>query len=175
MIGGFAVTVDWAGPVDRQRHDRMVDVDRPRLGYVASYTDDGVVLSEFGGNPAAGSVASIAVDGGHAIVGDIVLWNTTALQDLAGGTAAALLDDRGLLLPAYGRVGLAFLDDLYRGYGSLIWDANERLHRRPQSHRGPPPLLHEFPQCLRSSSRPKQLIAGRRHRQGPIRAWSRST
>ena len=162
MIGGFAVTVDWAGPVDRQRHDRMVDVDSNRdLGHVASYTDDGVVLSEFGGNPAAGSVASIAVDGGHAIVGDIVLWNTAALQDLAGGTAAALLDDRGLLLAAYRRVGLAFLDDLYGEYAFVIWDANERILIAVRDHIGVRPLFFtSSPQCLRLASRPKQLIAG---------------
>ena len=162
MIGGFAVTVDWAGPVDPQRHDRMVDVDSNRdLGHVASYTDDGVVLSEFGGNPAAGSVASIAVDGGHAIVGDIVLWNTAALQDLAGGTAAALLDDRGLLLAAYRRVGLAFLDDLYGEYAFVIWDANERLLIAVRDHIGVRPLFFtSSPQCLRLASRPKQLIVG---------------
>ena len=128
-MGGLAVAIDWERPVPANLIDRMLALIPHRA---AGGTNRGVfghaILGEARDLRTATSTCTVETAGDLSIVADLRLWDRSGLRSRAGGTAATVgMDDRRLLLEAYLRSGIGFLDDVNGDFAFVIWDAARRL------------------------------------------------
>ncbi len=124
-MGGFAVVIDWDRPVDPHATDPMMAlVPHRATGGTRTHVTPHAVLAEGRTtHQVDGGPWEVATLGPLAIVGDIRLFDTGRLRAAAGGSAATDgLDDRHLLLAAYRRRGIGFLDAVDGDFAFVIWD-----------------------------------------------------
>ena len=159
-MGGFAIEVDWAGPIPAGAADAMMAPVPHRsgagLGRLAFAT---TVMAEGRAQPTWDGEPRIATLGPLAIVGDLRLWSRDGLRSRAGGLQGTRgMDDRLLLLAAYHRTGTEFLDDVDGDFAFVIWDDDERRAVAVRDRFGAKPLFYEAtPTGIRFASEVKQL------------------
>ena len=126
-MGGFAVAVDW------NRQDVGAQIE-PMLALIPHRATHGTATASFA-HAALGEArtepydgpATVTTVGRFSIVGDLRLWDRAGLRSRAGGNAATTgMSDRRLILAAYGRTGIGFLDDVDGDYSFVIWDEERR-------------------------------------------------
>jgi len=128
-MGGFAVIVDWDEPVETTSIDPLLDLIPHRAtGGTRVTTFDHAVLAE---TRTTGETTNdpwdIARLGPLSLVGDVRLIHRTDLQDVAGGRSATQhLTDRELILAAFERQGLDFLDAIDGDYAFVVWNDKQR-------------------------------------------------
>jgi asparagine synthetase B (glutamine-hydrolysing) len=160
-MGGFAVVVDWDRPVQPGEAERMMDLipHRATAGIRTHVTDHAVLAEGRTTHQVDDRPWSIATLGPLAIVGDIRLYDTGRLRAAAGGdTATRGLDDRQILLAAYRRKGIDFLDAVDGDFSFVIWDDAERRVLAVRDRFAVKPIFYEeTPRGIRFGSEAKQL------------------
>ena len=161
LMGGFAAIVDWERPIEPAAIERMLTpIPHRATGGTAHTAFRHAALGEARTEQGDGS-PSVTTRGRFSIVGDLRLWNRQSLESRAGGRGSASgLDDRELLLAAYARTGIGFLDDVDGDFAFVIWD-NER-HRilAVRDRFAVKPLFFEpTPTGVRFATEQKQLLA----------------
>ncbi len=110
---------------------------------------------------AIGEPPVVATLGRFSIVGDVRLWNRGELRARAGGDEATVgLDDRHLILTAYARTGIRFLEDLDGDFAFIIWDDERHRALAVRDRFGAKPLYYERSENgIRFATEVKQLVA----------------
>ena len=160
-MGGLGVVVDWNRSVTPIDLEPMISLIPHRARGRIERTDfDHAVIAEtrLRSIPDPPNVTTV---GDLAIVGDIRLWNRDGLRGRAGGhTATSAMTDRRLLLEAYRRTGIGFLDDVDGDFAFIIWDDEAQRVIAVRDRFGMKPLFFErTPTGMRFASEPKQLAA----------------
>ena len=161
-MGGLAVVIDWERPVTVRELDPMLDLTPHRgAGGTRRVGFDHAALAEsfFAHDIPDDSIVTMV--GPLSIVGDLRLWNRDGLRARAGGaTASKGMDDRRLLLEAYRRTGIDFLDDVDGDFAFIMWDDRARTVTAVRDRFGAKPLFFErTPTGIRLASEIKQLAA----------------
>ena len=160
-MGGFAVDIDWTRPVTTRVVDSMLDLvphrargGSARLGFAHA------ALGEARSGAPEGPL-SVTTTGRFSLVGDLRLWAREGLRSRAGGLAATEgLNDRQLILAAYARTGIGFLDDLDGDFAFVIWDDERQRALAVRDRFGVKPLFFTRTRDrIRIASQPKQLLA----------------
>ncbi|GMQ94767.1 MAG: lasso peptide isopeptide bond-forming cyclase [Acidimicrobiia bacterium] len=128
-MGGFAVIIDWDKPVEANSIDPMLELIPHRAtGGARVHRSEHAVLAETRTTgETAGDGWEIARLGPLTLVGAIRLIRRNDLRNIAGRrSATAHLSDRELILTAYERKGLAFLDAIDGDYAFVIWNDTDR-------------------------------------------------
>ena len=160
-MNGPAVIVDWKHSVAARELDPILDLIPHRAaGGVGRVGFDHAVLAETHVHAATDRPLVTTVSD-LAIVGDLRLWNRDGLRSRAGGgTATTGMSDRRLLLEAYRRTGIGFLDDVDGDFAFVIWDDRESRVIAVRDRFGMKPLFFErTPTGIRIATEIKQLAA----------------
>lgn len=160
-MSGFAAAIDWRDPVNADVVESMLGLVPHRANNGSdrlAFTHAALGEARSEGSPNPSSVSHV---GRFSIVGDLRLWARQGLRARAGGSAAAEgLDDRQLILAAYARTGIGFLDDLDGDFAFVIWDDERHRLLAVRDRFGAKPLFFsQTPTGLRLASEPKQLLA----------------
>jgi len=161
-MGGIAVVIDW------ERSTVFQDLS-PMLALIPHRSAGGVGQGHF--EHAALGEARRATDpsreptittiGYLSIVGALRLWDRAELRSRAGGDRATRdMDDRRLLLEAYRRSGIGFLEAVNGDFAFVIWDSHRQEVLAVEDRFGVKPLFYEQTSTgIRFASEPKQLVA----------------
>ena len=164
-MGGFAVAIDWKRHNVADQIDPMLDLipHRSTEGSATAVFDH-AALGEARTDPHDGPTTVTSL-GRFSIVGDLRLWNRQGLRSRAGGTAATTgMDDRELILAAYCRTGIGFLDDLDGDFAFVIWDEERRRVLAVRDRFAAKPLFyHSTVYGVRFATEIKQLVATASH------------
>ena len=161
-MGGLTVVVDWDRSIDPHELDPMLAVTPHRAtgGTRRMALEHAAMAETFFTQDAPDNPAATTV--GHlSIAGDLRLWNRDGLRARAGGNSVTTgMDDRRLLLTAYQRTGIEFLDDVDGDFAFVIWDDQEQRVLAVRDRFGAKPLFFErTPRGIRFASEVKQLVA----------------
>ena len=159
-MGGFAAIVDWERPIEPAAIERLLAPIPHRAPWGTARTVFRcAALGEARSGPGDGS-PSVTTCGRFSIVGDLRLWDRQSLESRAGGRESASgLDDRGLLLAAYARTGIGFLDDVDGDFAFVIWDDARQRILAVRDRFAVEPLFFELtPTGIRLATEQKQLL-----------------
>ena len=160
-MGGLAVVVNWDRSVAPHELDPMLGLTPHRAtGGTRRAAFEHAAMAETFFTQDAPDHPAVTTVGHLSIVGDLRLWDRDGLKARAGGgSVTAGLDDRRLLLAAYQRTGIGFLDDVDGDFAFVIWDNQERSVLAVRDRFGVKPLFFErTPSGIRFASEVKQLI-----------------
>lgn len=161
-MGGLAALIDWDRRMNMASVDPMLALIPHRGTAGASRASfDHAALAETHTQPRGAPDPVVTIVDRLAIVGDIRLWSRDGLVGRAGGnTATKGMTDRRLLLEAYRRTGIDFLDDVDGDFAFVIWDDEAQRVIAVRDRFGMKPLFFErTPTGIRFASEPKQLVA----------------
>jgi len=161
-MGGLAAVIDWERTVRPQQLDPMLAlVPHRTAGGIGRIAFAHAALAESHFRNGASPAPSVTVLDHLSIVGDLRLWNRDGLRARAGGRLATTgMGDRRLLLEAYHRTGIDFLDGVDGDFAFVIWDDRERRVIAVRDRFGARPLFFEpSPTGVRLASEVKQLVA----------------
>ena len=160
-MGGFAVAIDWDRPIAAGQVESMLALipHRATLG-TATVEFGSAALGETRTNDEEPS-ATPTTNGRFTIVGDLRIWSLDALRVRAGGSASTRgMGDRELILRAYARSGLDFLNALDGDFAFVIWDEQRRRAVAVRDRFGAKTLFFErTPAGIRFATEVKQLAA----------------
>ena len=113
LMGGFAVAIDWKrNNVAAQIGPMLALIPHRATHGTATEAFEHATLGEARTDPHDGPTTVTSV-GRFSIVGDLRLWDRHGLCSRAGGSSVTEgMSDRELILAAYARTGIGFLDDL---------------------------------------------------------------
>ncbi len=161
LMGGFAVDIDWDNPSPHGRLDAMLALIPHRsTGGTSHSLLPHAALGEARTDEATRQ-PSIVTDGRFSIVGDLRLWSKDGLRARAGGNRTTVgMDDRRLLIAAYSRTGIGFLDDVDGDFAFVIWDSQRRRVLAVRDRFAAKPLCYERTSTgIRLATEAKQLVA----------------
>jgi asparagine synthase (glutamine-hydrolysing) len=163
-MSGCAVTIDWERPIAPNATNRMLALIPHRAGAgTRTVRFETASLGEARMREPAGW--QITRHEGLTIVGDIRLWNRDSLRASAGGLSVTQsMDNRRLLIEAYRRNGIGFLDHVDGDFAFVIWDDDRRRAIAVRDRFGVKPLFFERTRSgVRFASEVKQLVAASDH------------
>jgi asparagine synthase (glutamine-hydrolysing) len=169
-MGGIAMAVNWRQHASALQLDPMLDLISHRAagGFTRGLTDHAVFgEARDARDPAVGE--RVTTVGTLSIVADLRLWNRDGLRGRVGGLAVSNgMNDRQLLLEAYRRTGISFLDSVDGDFAFVIWDDEERKVLAVRDRFAVKPLHFERTATgIRFASEPKQLACTDDHQVTP--------
>ena len=121
-MGGLAAIFAWESSVDAGEIDPMLAlVPHRATGGITTRRFDHAVLAETRSARDPASSPAVTTVEHLSIAADLRLWDRDGLRSRAGGAKATIgMDDRRLLLSAYLRTGIDFLDDVDGDFAFVI-------------------------------------------------------